>query len=103
MLEEKWPFMARGFKIWFLLLAAAFATATIREVFVTPHIGEFAAKAIASVVLAIVIFLVTLAVFPRLKCRSYRDCLAVGVLWTMLTLIFGFSMGIYRGDNAYGL
>jgi hypothetical protein len=90
------PYWPAAFGTWFMLLAAAFAAATIREVFVVPRIGEHAARAIASIALALIVFCITLAVFRRLRLRCVSDGLAVGVLWTLLTAAFEFSMGLYR-------
>lgn len=85
----------RALALWLLILAAAFANGAVREAAFTPWLGERAAHALSSVILAAAVFLITLAFIRWLNPRTKTSALAIGAGWLLLTLAFEFLAGRY--------
>ncbi len=81
----------RSFLVWLLFIPLAIANGALRDLFLTPALGETAGRALSSITLSLLIFGLTLLLVRRLKVSSGREYLAVGFVWVSLTLSFEFS------------
>jgi hypothetical protein len=82
---------------WGIMLLGAILNAAIREKLVTPALGDPAGRAISSLTLCLIIFLIVYFMVPRLSVSTTSGLLALGIFWTGLTVAFEFSFGRLRG------
>jgi len=83
--------LIRGFLVWLLFIPLAVLNGALRDLLLTPALGDAAGRALSSVSLSILIFSLTLLLVGKLGAGTRRDYLAVGVSWSVLTLLFEFS------------
>lgn len=83
--------LIRGFLVWLLFIPLAVLNGVLRDLLLTPALGDTAGRALSSVSLSILIFSLTLLLVGKLGAGTRRDYLAVGVSWLVLTLLFEFS------------
>ena len=77
------------------LLIVAIANGALREALLVPWLGPAAAHVISTLLLSAAIILVTLASIRWVDPPAARDALAVGLGWTLLTVLFEFGAGHY--------
>jgi hypothetical protein len=87
----------RALVVWFGILVLASLNGAVRDLVVAPRIGDTIARAISTVILCGVIFLVTWYTIPWVGPRSPRQALVVGAFWLVLTLCFEFGAGRFAG------
>ncbi|HWG91220.1 MAG TPA: hypothetical protein VNZ52_10280 [Candidatus Thermoplasmatota archaeon] len=89
-------FLLQGLAVWFLLLLAAVTLGGLREALLAPRLGAVAGRAVGTLLLATVIFLVTfLFLAASRRPRTAGDLLLLGLGWAMLTVGFEFLAGHY--------
>jgi hypothetical protein len=79
--------------VWVLFLILAILNAVFRDKVLGPVAGDAAALPLSGVLLSLILFLVTLAVIPRLRGGSALHDWAIGGAWVLLTLAFEFFFG----------
>lgn len=85
----------KAFVIWMLLLVLAVLNGAVRDLFISPRLGEQAGHVISTVILCATIFLVAWLSLPWISADSVRDALLVGLQWVALTVAFEFLAGHY--------
>ncbi len=84
-------YLVRSFLVWLLFIPLAIANGALRDLVVTPLLGDTLGRAISSLTLSFLILLLTMLLVGRLGVNTRAGYLAVGGFWTVLTLLFEFS------------
>jgi hypothetical protein len=87
--------IARAVAVWFLILFLASLNGAIREAWLIPRFGPAVGRAVSTLVLCGVVYLVTWGTITWINPTTAGRALGVGVLWTGLTLAFEFLAGHY--------
>jgi hypothetical protein len=93
--DEQSSMLFKAFIIWILLLILAVLNGAIRDLFISPRLGEQAGHVISTVILCATIFLVAWLSIRWIGADSGRDALLVGIQWVLLTIAFDFLAGHY--------
>lgn len=91
--------MLKYFLLWFPMLLLAILNGTARDLWYTKHLGELAARQLSTVTLLLLFTIYFLIIFKYCIAVSKREALFIGVFWVILTLIFEFGFGLYRGNS----
>jgi hypothetical protein len=87
--------IGRALAIWLGILVLANINGAVREAWLIPTLGPTPGRALSTIVLSALVFLVTWVSIGWIAPPSPRDALLVGVLWLLLTLAFEFLVGHY--------
>jgi hypothetical protein len=85
--------LSKAIGIWFVILITAILNGLFREKVLLPAIGETLALPISGILLAALVFLVTLLLVTFIGSSESKTYIGVGALWVMLTLSFEFLFG----------
>lgn len=85
---------------WAAILVLAILNGIARETLLVPAIGETAARAASGLVLASLVYLVAYVAIPYIGAVSVAQAWAIGLLWTMMTLVFEFGFGFAQHKRA---
>jgi hypothetical protein len=89
--------LLRAVAIWFAILILASLNGAVRDLVVAPRIGDTIARAISTVILCGLIFVVTWYAIRWIGPQSARQAVGVGAVWVVLTLCFEFGAGRSAG------
>ena len=78
----------RALVVWLVIIVAETVHGTLRQLFVTPLVGDLPARQIGIVVGALIVFGVAVVFSRWLGARRIREQLAVGLMWVVLTVVF---------------
>jgi len=81
----------RSLLVWLLFIPLAIANGALRDLLLTPALGETLGRAISSVTLSVLILGLTLLVVRRLGVDTVPWLLIVGGFWAVLTVLFEFT------------
>ncbi len=84
-------YLVRSFLVGLLFIPLAIANGALRDLVLTPALGDATGRAVSSLLLALLILFVTLLLAGRLGVNTRAGYLVVGGFWTVLTLCFEFS------------
>lgn len=80
---------------WLVMAAAAMANGALRELWLTPRLRDPIARALSSVTLALLIYLIIeLFLAWRAEPLSAKESLRLGAFWTFLGLSFELGLGL---------
>ena len=85
--------IARAVAVWLGILVLASANGALRDLVLTPRLGDTTARAVSSLVLAGVVVGVARLAIGWIAPPSAAAALGVGALWVALTLAFEFGAG----------
>ncbi len=85
----------RALAVWFLLLILAVLNGGVRDTWLSPRLGDAAARALSSLLLSALILLATWVTIGWVRPATSADALKVGGFWLALTLAFEFIAGHY--------
>jgi hypothetical protein len=85
----------RALGVWLFILLLANVNGAAREFWIVPSLGVTAGRAISSLLLSGVVFLLTWLTIHWIYPGTRGDALAIGVFWVGLTLAFEFLVGHY--------
>ena len=85
----------RALLIWFGILILANINGAVREVWLIPALGPKPGRALSTILLSGLVFLVSWLSITWIAPLTPRDALLVGALWLVLTLAFEFLVGHY--------
>jgi hypothetical protein len=71
------------------------AHGTLRQLFLAPLIGDFAARRIAFFVAILLIFLITYFFILWINAPTVKSLFAVGLMWMILMTLFEFGLGYF--------
>lgn len=83
----------KHFLLWLPMILLAFANATIRELVFIKYFSEFRAHQLSTITLIIFCSIYVWFVFPQLTIQNSKQALLIGIVWTLLTVAFEFSLG----------
>ena len=83
--------LVRSILIWLLFIPIAMLNGMLRDLVLTPVLGEMLGRAVSSVSLSLLILGLTLLLVERLGVDTVPWLLIVGVLWAALTVAFELS------------
>lgn len=84
--------------VWVVMAVVAVVNGGFREVVLIPRVGEYAGHVLSTALLVAAILLVSFVYFRRTPIEyAHLELLAVGVLWTVLTVGFEFLVGYAEG------
>lgn len=84
-------YLIKSFLVWLCFIPLAIANGALRDLVVTPALGETAGRAASSLTLSILILGVTVLLVKRLGVNTRAGYLVVGGSWLVLTLLFELS------------
>jgi hypothetical protein len=91
--------MLTYFLLWFPMLLIAIGNGTLREFVFKKHVPDLTAHQLSTIIL-IILFVVYIGfVIHRFPPASSRQAIFIGLVWVVLTLIFEFGFGRYRGRS----
>jgi hypothetical protein len=82
---------------WLLIASAETVAGTIRELFITPVIGQRSAHQLGFFIAVTNILFIAWLTAPWIKAETFKTQLVVGFLWLILMLIFEFGLGFVLG------
>jgi hypothetical protein len=89
--------LRRAILAWLLIAFAETINGTIRELFITPAIGQQPAHQVGFLIAIVLILFIALLTAPWIKAETFKTQLAVGFLWLVLMLVFEFGLGYILG------
>jgi hypothetical protein len=89
--------------VWFAILVLASLNGAVRDLVLTPRLGDPIARAISTVLLCGLIALVAWFTIGWIHPRTARSALIVGILWLALTLAFEFLAGHYLFHKSWAM
>jgi len=95
-------FIFRAAGVWGLFVVLAILNAAFREKVLGPLIGHPVALPLSGILLSIPVFLVTLALIPKMRGASALPYWAIGGAWVLLTLTFEFIFGHFVMGKTWG-
>jgi hypothetical protein len=81
-------YLIRGFLVWLLFIPLAIANGALRDLVLTPGMGDTLGRAVSSLTLSFLILGLTLLLVGRLGVSTRAGYLIVGAFWLVLTLLF---------------
>lgn len=85
---------------WFYMLVIAFTNGMIRQLVVTPVVGDAVAHIIACVIgCTAFFFLIRRFVRRNLRLLTVQRSWMVGAVWLIVTVVFEFGMGLSTGRS----
>jgi hypothetical protein len=89
--------LRRAILAWLLIAFAETINGTIRELFITPAIGQQPAHQVGFLIAIVLILFIAWLTAPWIKAETFKTQLAVGFLWLVLMLVFEFGLGYILG------
>jgi hypothetical protein len=87
-------FLIRSFFVWLLFVPVAIANGALRDLMLTPALGNTLGRAVSSLTLSFMILGLTLLLVDRLGVNTRAGYLVVGAFWLVLTLLFESSFAL---------
>lgn len=91
--------MFRYILLWLPMLLIAIGNGILREAFIKQHFNDHAAHQLSTVTLIIFFAVYIGFVISRFPPADAQQAWWIGLLWLLLTLIFEFGFGYYRGNT----
>jgi hypothetical protein len=85
----------RAIVTWFGMLVLASLNGAARGLWIIPRLGEIRGRAVSTVILCGLVFVLTWLTIGWIRPTSSGQALKVGVIWLCLTLAFEFLAGHY--------
>ena len=87
--------LPRALAVWVGILVLASVNGALRDLVMTPRLGDPVARAISTVLLCGLVLLVTWLTLTWIGPRSRTDAIVIGSVWVACTLAFEFLAGHY--------
>jgi hypothetical protein len=87
-------FLVRSFFIWLLFIPLAVLNGALRDLLLTPALGDTLGRAISSLTLSLLIFGLTMLFVKKLGVDTPSGLFIVGGFWLVLTVMFEFTLFI---------
>lgn len=85
--------------LWFPMLFIAILNGTLREFVFRKFTGELTAHQLSTITLLLFFSIYIHVVVTKIPPGSSFNALLIGLMWVILTLIFEFGFGRYRGNS----
>ena len=83
----------RAIVVWLLIIATESLHGSLRQLFLTPRIGDWPARRVGVIVGTVLILVISLLTVRWLRVRNTGALLGVGALWVTLTVLFEVGLG----------
>jgi hypothetical protein len=87
----------RALVVWIVIILAETVHGVLRELFLTPLVGDLPARQFGVAVGSLIVFAIALTFTRWLGARELQTQLAVGLLWVVLTVAFELALGTLLG------
>jgi hypothetical protein len=87
--------LPRALAVWLAILVLASMNGALRDLVMTPRLGDTVARAISTVLLSVAVLIVTWLTVRWIGPRSRSDTVVIGAFWVACTLGFEFLGGHY--------
>jgi hypothetical protein len=87
--------IGRGLAVWLGILLLANLNGAVREMWLIPAMGKIPGRALSTVVLSVLVFLIAWLTVGWIRPVSTGDAMLIGLVWLLLTLGFEFLVGHY--------
>ncbi len=87
-------FLIRSFLIWLLFIPLAVLNGALRDLLLTPELGDTLGRVISSLTLSLLIFGLTMLFVKKLGVDTPSGLFIVGGFWLVLTVMFEFTFFI---------
>jgi hypothetical protein len=87
----------RALVVWLVIILAETVHGVLRQLFLTPLVGDLPARQFGVAVGSLIIFAIALLFSRWLGARTLRAQLAVGLCWVVLTVAFEIGLGMLLG------
>ena len=87
-------YLIKSFLVWLLFIPLAIANGALRDLVLTPALGDTLGRAVSSLTLSLLILGLTVLLVKRLGVDTRAGYLAVGAFWLVLTLLFEVSFAL---------
>lgn len=85
--------------VWFGILFLAVLNGWVRETVLSPVVGMDVAQLLSGATLSALILIATYITLPWVGAHRTSQCVAMGLGWLTLTLLFEFSFGLFQGKS----
>jgi hypothetical protein len=92
--------LRRALAVWLLIVALESVNGTLRELVLTPAVGDLRARQIGVGIGSLLVLAVAWSTVRWIGCRTLARQLGVGALWVVLTLAFELGLGLALGLSA---
>jgi hypothetical protein len=92
---NEFMYLVRGFLVWLVIVFVESVHGTLRQLFLSPLIGDFTARRIGFFIGMLVIFLVAYSFVRWISAENAKQLFFVGLMWAILMLAFEFGLGIF--------
>jgi hypothetical protein len=87
-------YLIRSFLVWLFFIPLAIANGALRDLLLTPTLGDMLGRAVSSLTLSLLILGLTLLLVDHLSVNTRAGYLVVGGFWLVLTLLFEVSFAL---------
>ena len=87
-------YLIRSFLVWLLFIPVGIANGALRDLMLTPALGDTLGRAVSSLTLSLLILGLALLLVDRLGVNTRAGYLGVGAFWLVLTLLFEVSFAL---------
>jgi hypothetical protein len=91
----------RAVAVWGALLILAVLNGGVRDIWLSPWLGDTIGRALSTVLLCGLILLISWVTIGWIRPATARAALSVGALWLALTLAFELGVGHYGFGKAW--
>jgi hypothetical protein len=85
----------RAVVVWCGLLLLAILNGGLRDIVLSPRLGDVGGRALSTLLLSGLILLITWLTIRWMRPEAFGEALGIGILWLALTLSFEFLVGHY--------
>ncbi len=92
-LNADFMYIFRAFTILLVIIFAESVHGTLRQLFLTPLVGDFTARRISFFFAVLLIFLITYLFIRWISAPNVKSLFAIGLMWMILMTLFEFGLG----------
>ena len=96
-------YLVRALAVLLVIKVAESVHGTLRQLFLAPLIGDFAARRISFFTAVLLIFLITYFFIRWISAPNVRSLFAVGLMWMILMTLFEFGLGHFVMNYSWEL
>ena len=86
-------YIFRALAVLLVIIFAESVHGTLRQLFLTPLVGDFTARRISFFFAVLLIFLITYLFIRWISAPNVKSLFAIGLMWMILMTLFEFGLG----------
>jgi hypothetical protein len=95
-------YILRALVVLLIIIFAESVHGTLRQLFLTPLVGDFTARRISFFIAVLLIFLITYFFIRWINAPTVKSLFGVGLMWLILMTGFEFGLGIFVMNYSWG-